>query len=121
MNATVANLMRKGWKWALIAVALSLIVYKVKFGPVPVATQPVAVGEVVAEVMGTGTLEAHYQATVSAKIQGLILELLADQNDWVKLGQPLARLDDSDLKREVTTQEAVPGRRGGNSGTYHRG
>ncbi|MGO9566415.1 MAG: efflux RND transporter periplasmic adaptor subunit [Desulfomonilaceae bacterium] len=107
MKAVLANLMRKGWKWALIAVVLGLIVYKVRFGPVPVAIQPVAVGEVVAEVMGTGTLEAHYQATVSAKIQGLILELLVDQNDWVKLGQPLARLDDSDLKREVTTQEAV--------------
>ncbi len=35
-----------------------------------------------------------------------------DQNDWVKSGQLLARLDDSDLKREVTTQEAVPGRAG---------
>ena len=87
--------------------ALGLIVYKVKFGPTPVSTQPVAVSEVVAEVMGTGTLEAHYQATVSAKIQGLIVELLVDQNDWVKSGQLLARLDDSDFKREVTTQEAV--------------
>ena len=106
MNATLANMMHKGWKWALIAVVLGLIVYKVRFGPVPVATQPVAVGEVVAEVMGTGTLEAHYQATVSAKVQGLIVELLVDQNDWVKSGQLLARLDDSDLKREVTTQEA---------------
>jgi HlyD family secretion protein len=57
--------------------------------------------------MGTGTLEAHYQATVSAQIQGLIVELLVDQNDWVKSGQLLARLDDSDLRREVTTQEAV--------------
>ena len=109
MNATLANMMHKGWKWALIAVVLGLIVYKVRFGPVPVATQPVAVGEVVAEVMGTGTLEAHYQATVSGEGPGLIVELLVDQNDWVKSGQLLARLDDSDLKREVTTQEAVPG------------
>lgn len=107
MNAALANVMRKGWKWAIIAVAVALVVYKVKFGPVPVSTQPVAVSEVIAEVMGTGTLEAHYQATVSAKIQGLIMELLVDQNDWVKSGQLLARLDDSDLKREVTTQEAV--------------
>ncbi len=107
MNAVLANLMRKGWKWALIAVVLALIVYKMKFGPVPVSTEPVATGEVVAEVMGTGTLEAHYQATVSAKIQGLIVELLGDQNDWIKRGQLLARLDDSDFKREVTTQEAV--------------
>ncbi len=39
--------------------------------------------------------------------QGVIVELLADQNDWIKTGQLLARLDDSDLIREVTTQEAV--------------
>lgn len=107
MNATLTNLMGKGWKWAIILVALTLVVYKAKFGPVPVSTQPVASGEVVAEVMGTGTLEAHYQATVSAKIQGLIVELLVDQNNWVKSGQLLAKLDDSDFKREVTTQEAV--------------
>ena len=37
----------------------------------------------------------------------MIVELLADQNDWVKFGQLLARLDDSDLVREVTTQEAI--------------
>ena len=120
MNAVLANLTRKGWKWALIAVVLALIVYKVKFGPVPVSTEPVAVGEVVAEVMGTGTLEAHYQATVSAQIQGFIVELLVDQNDWVKSGQLMARLDDSDLRREVTTQEAGTGRCGGNGRAHHR-
>jgi HlyD family secretion protein len=107
MNAVLANLTRKGWKWALIVIVLALVAYKVKFAPAPVSIQPVAVGEVVAEVMGTGTLEAHYQATVSAQIQGLIVELLVDQNDWVKSGQLMARLDDSDLRREVTTQEAV--------------
>jgi len=107
VNLTMAQVVRKGWKWAAILLVIAAIGYKVKFAPIPVSTEPVAVGEFVAEVMGTGTLEAHYQATVSAKIQGLIVELLADQNDWVKSGQLLARLDDSDLKREVSFQEAV--------------
>jgi HlyD family secretion protein len=107
VNPRLVNALRKGWKWIAVAVVAAVVIYKVSFSAVPVSTQPVAVGEVAAEVMGTGTLEAHYQATVSAKLQGLIVELLADQNDWVKSGQPLARLDDSDLKREVTTQEAV--------------
>ena len=107
VNPTLANVVRKGWKWALIVAVIAVVGYKVKFAPVPVSTQPVAGGEVVAEVMGTGTLEAHFQATVSPKIQGLVVELLVDQNDWVKSGQLLARLDDSDLKREVSTQEAV--------------
>ena len=83
------------------------MIYKVKFSPVPVSTSVALNGEVVEEVMGTGTLEAHYQTSVSSKIQGLIVELLADQNDWVEIGQLLARLDDSDLAREVSTQEAI--------------
>ncbi len=107
MNAAVVNLMRKGWKWAVIALIVGVAVYKVKFGTLPVSTQPVSVDEVVAEVMGTGTLEAHYQGTVSAQVQAPLMEYLVDQNDWVKSGQLLARLDDSDIKREVTSQEAV--------------
>ena len=107
MNPVMMNVLRKGWKWAVLALLIIIVGYKAKFAPIPVSTQPVRVGEVIAEVMGTGTLEAHYQSTVSSKIQGLLVELLADQNDWVKSGQLLARLDDSDLKREVTTQEAV--------------
>ncbi len=107
MNPVMMNVLRKGWKWTVLALLIIIVGYKAKFAPIPVSTQPVRVGEVIAEVMGTGTLEAHYQSTVSSKIQGLLVELLADQNDWVKSGQLLARLDDSDLKREVTTQEAV--------------
>jgi HlyD family secretion protein len=107
MKAALINLMRKGWKWALIALVIGVALYKVKFAPVAVSTQPVSVGEIVAEVMGTGTLEAHYQGTVSAQVQAPLMEYLVDQNDWVKSGQLLARLDDSDIKREVTTQEAV--------------
>ena len=107
MNPVMMNVLSKGWKWTVLALLIIIVVYKAKFAPIPVSTQPVRVGEVIAEVMGTGTLEAHYQSTVSSKIQGLLVELLADQNDWVKSGQLLARLDDSDLKREVTTQEAV--------------
>jgi len=107
VNPTLANVIRKRWKWVLVAALIAVLGYKMKFGPATVSTQPVTVGEVVAEVMGTGTLEAHYQATVSPKIQGLLVELLVDQNDWVQSGQLLARLDDSDLKREVSAQEAV--------------
>ena len=107
MNIEIANLMRKGWKWAVIIVIVGVAVYETKFSPVSVQTAPVNIGEVVAEVMGTGTLEAHYQGTVSAQIQAPLVEYLVDQNDWVKKDQLLARLDDSDIKREVTNQEAV--------------
>ncbi|MGO9570639.1 MAG: efflux RND transporter periplasmic adaptor subunit [Desulfomonilaceae bacterium] len=107
MNTTLSSVIGKYWKWAVVLAGIAVIGYKAMFAPFTVLTQPVSVGEVVAEVMGTGTLEAHYQGTVSAQIQAPLVEYLVDQNDWVKSGQLLARLDDSDIKREVTTQEAV--------------
>ena len=107
MDSSLKTILSKSWKWILLIILIALVIYKVKFSPVPVSTSVALHGEVVEEVMGTGTLEAHYQTTVSSKIQGLIVELLADQNDWVESGQLLARLDDSDLAREVSTQEAI--------------
>lgn len=107
MVSSLKSILSKIWKWILLIILIALVIYKVKFSPVPVSTSVALNGEVVEEVMGTGTLEAHYQTSVSSKIQGLIVELLADQNDWVESGQLLARLDDSDLAREVSTQEAI--------------
>ncbi len=107
MDSSLKSILSKIWKWILLIILIALVIYKVKFSPVPVSTSVALNGEVVEEVMGTGTLEAHYQTSVSSKIQGLIVELLADQNDWVESGQLLARLDDSDLAREVSTQEAI--------------
>jgi HlyD family secretion protein len=54
-----------------------------------------------AEVTGTGTLEAKVQTVVSTKISGRIAEMRADQGDEVKAGQLLLRLDDSEFRQQV--------------------
>ncbi|MFH0340568.1 MAG: HlyD family secretion protein [Chromatiales bacterium] len=91
----------------LVVVALAgLLVYKLNISPVPVIAHSVARGPVVAEVMGTGTLEARVEATISPKIQGRLAELLVDQNDPVKAGQRLARLDDAEWKEQVAVAKA---------------
>lgn len=91
----------------LVVVALAgVLVYKLKFSPVPVIAHAVARGPVVAEVMGTGTLEAHVEATISPKIQGRLAELLVDQDDRVQAGQVLARLDDAEWKEQVAVAKA---------------
>ncbi len=59
-----------------------------------------------AEVMGTGTLEARVNAVVSAKISGRIAELKADQNDAVQAGQLLVRLDDAELRQQLEASKA---------------
>ena len=94
----------KSFKWLkVLAVVLVLagILYWLRFRPVPVQAYRVTKGDIVAEVMGTGTLEARVQTTVSSKIAGRIVQLLADQGDRVAAGQVLVRLDDSELVQQV--------------------
>ncbi|MGC8640703.1 MAG: efflux RND transporter periplasmic adaptor subunit [Isosphaeraceae bacterium] len=91
----------------LAAAAIGAFVYWMRFAPVPVEVSPVERGEIVAEVMGTGTLEARVKVTVSSKITGRLTTITVDQGDHVKVGQVLARLDDSDFTRQVETEEAT--------------
>lgn len=69
-------------------------------------THTVATGTVIAEVLGTGTLEARTSAVVGAKIGGLIVRMAADEGDRVKAGGPLFELEDSDTKQQVRMAES---------------
>ena len=95
-----------GWKLALVAAIVGFVIYRVRFAPVPVESHTAAVGPIVSEVLGTGTLEARVQATISPKISGLLTRLLADQGDRVTKGQELAVLDDGDLRAQVEIARA---------------
>jgi HlyD family secretion protein len=77
-----------------------------KFSPVPVIQHQVEQGEIVAEVMGTGTLEAHFKSIISPRIAGRLKEVLVDQGDVVKSGDLLVRLDDVDMKPQVEIAQA---------------
>jgi HlyD family secretion protein len=83
------------------------IVYRVKLAPAPVAAHEIKAATIVAEVMGTGTLEARVKTTISPRIQERLAEVLVDQNDPVKAGQLLARLDDGELKQQVEVSTAA--------------
>jgi len=104
------NLGRRLWLLAKIVLVIAVVagvVYWLRFAPVAVVRHEIGRGEVVAEVMGTGTLETHFRATISPKISGLITEVLVDQGDHVKAGQVLVKLDDRDLRRQVEAAEAT--------------
>ncbi len=65
------------WRWVWralkgvpVIVVVAGVVYWLKFSPVPVTEHQVERGEIVAEVMGTGTLEAHFKSTISPRICG---------------------------------------------------
>lgn len=101
MADTVTRKLVKWSKYALFAVIFALIIYWVRFSPVPVIGQKIRSGEIIAEVMGTGTLEARIQTVISSKISGRIDRIMVDQGDRVEKGHPLIRLDDSELTQQV--------------------
>jgi HlyD family secretion protein len=90
----------------IIALAAGLLVYKSRFSPVAVIGHTLARGEIIAEVMGIGTLEARVKTTVSPRIQQRLAEVFADQGEEVKAGQLLARLDDAEAGQQVAIAES---------------
>lgn len=102
----VKTILRKTWKWLAVLVIASAAFYWLKFAPLPVTAHTLARGSLVAEVLGTGTLQAHIKAGVSPKIQGRLVEVRVDQNDPIGAGQLLARLDDSELRQQVEVAQA---------------
>lgn len=114
MGATTADRWQAARRWlvralkiAALAAAAGGLVYWFKFVPVAVSIHQAERGEIVAEVMGTGTLEAHYKSTISPKIPGRLQEVLADQGDRVQAGKVLLKLDDAELRQQVEMAEAT--------------
>ncbi len=100
------------WLWRVLKVALGVaiiggVIYWVKFSPVRTDTHRVERGEIVAEVMGTGTLEARVKVTISPKIPGRIETIRVDQGDRVSAGDVLVELDDKDLTQQVEVAQAT--------------
>lgn len=110
MKLSLASLGLSGRRTAVylaVLLALVFVVRTVALRPVPVIAHTVAAGPVQAEVMGTGTLAARVKVTLSPKIQGRLAAVLADQNDTVRAGQVLARLDDDELQQQVEIARAA--------------
>jgi RND family efflux transporter MFP subunit len=87
-----------------VTIFVSLIaaaVYWFQYSPVHVSKFEVVSGDIAAEVMGTGTLEARTKAILSPKISGRLIEVSADQGDKVEAGRVIMRLDDIELKQQV--------------------
>ncbi|MCA9240733.1 MAG: efflux RND transporter periplasmic adaptor subunit [Planctomycetales bacterium] len=94
-------------RWPLLLAAIAGGVFFVRSRPTPVEARKVERGPIVAEVMGTGTLEARVRATISPKISGRLAEVLVDQGDRIEAGQLLARLDDDEWAQQVRVAEAT--------------
>lgn len=88
-------------KLAILFAAAGGAIYWLRFSPVRVASTKAVKGQIVAEVMGTGTLEAKRKAIISPKISGRLHEVRVDQGATVAAGDVLFQLDDTELRQQV--------------------
>jgi HlyD family secretion protein len=70
-------------------------------------TAKVRRGDLTVTVSATGTLEPTNQVDVSSELSGIIKTVAVDFNDRVRIGQELARLDDTKLRAAVAKSEAA--------------
>ncbi len=70
-------------------------------------TEDVRRGDLTVTVSATGTLEPTNQVDVGSELSGIIKSVAVDFNDRVRIGQELARLDDTKLKGAVAKSEAA--------------
>jgi HlyD family secretion protein len=70
-------------------------------------TEEVTRGELVVKVTATGKLQPLNQVDVGSEVSGLVESVFVDDNDYVKKGQVLARLDISKLQDAVVNARAT--------------
>lgn len=90
----------------LLLVALSYALLNRYFLPPVVETQNPSRGAAVEAVYATGTVEATVMLPIAPRNTARLTELLADEGAEVKKDQPMARLEDNDLKSSLRELEA---------------
>ena len=70
-------------------------------------TEPATRGPLVVNVSATGNLQPTNKVDVGSELSGIVETVLVDDNDQVKKGQVLARLDVSRLKDQVVQSRAA--------------
>lgn len=73
---------------------------------VPVEAMAVARGTAAAYFTGTASLEAEEEATVVARVGGVVEQIFVEEGTYVEAGQALAQLDDERLRLERARAEA---------------
>jgi HlyD family secretion protein len=103
---------RRRWPWlagAVVLIAGAALLFRLagdKKETLSYTTQQVAVGTLVVKVSATGNLQPTNQVDVGSELSGIVDQVFVDDNDQVKKGQELARLDLSKLQDAVAKSRA---------------
>lgn len=105
---------RRVLRWGLVAIAVAAAagVY-LRYGTAETnggpryATEPAQRGDLVVNVSATGNLQPTNKVDVGSELSGTIEAVMVDDNDRVRKGQVLARLDTARLRDQVAKSRAA--------------
>ena len=92
--------------YAFVAAAAFLLVKYLFFTPPEVVVAQVSQMDYTGEVQGTGTINVDVLAAVGAKIPGRIERMLVNEGDFVRSGQVVATLEDTDIRQVLERSQA---------------
>jgi HlyD family secretion protein len=83
------------------------LVYRQLFAPQPIrmAVVPIERKNLSVTISANGTIEPETVINVSPKNQGILKRLLVDEGDYVRQGQPIAYMDDSNLRGQLIQEQ----------------
>jgi len=90
-----------------IILVLFMLFTRSSSGKVNYVTQQVALGKLIVSVSATGQLQPTNEVEVGSEISGLIETVYVDENDHVKRGQVLGKLDTAKLNDQVSKSRAA--------------
>lgn len=102
------------YKWPIVIIVLALIagglIYWFAFKPkntsqTAMETVPVRRGNLVVTVSAVGSVKAKAQVNLAFQTSGRVAEVLVEEGDFVRKGQPLARLDTKTFELQVAQAE----------------
>jgi HlyD family secretion protein len=106
----VGAMARRGQPLALIIVAASLVAAcslpATTQSTAPLQTVEVTRGTIEATIGASGTVAAQADLNLFMPVAGTIKEILIKPGDKVQAGQPLVRIDDSELRTQLAQAEA---------------
>ena len=96
---------------ALVVIGVALVLwgrsYRADANQPRFKTEAVRRGDLTVTVSATGTLQPTNQVEVGSELSGIVKRVTVDYNDRVRIGQELARLDDTKPKAAVAKSEAA--------------
>ncbi len=103
---------RRLWWYALAALIViggGLFGYQWYAGSAPrvaYTTSPATIGDLTVEVSATGTLQPLTQVDISSELSGVVRSVAVDENQEVRQGGVLAKLDTSKLEAQIERARA---------------